>query len=539
MKIKISPIWFFSTALLLGCVMPQTNQQALHKDVFISPQETLTSPSSEPVSVQAENDIPNEIAPASEEDLPNSLPNEKARPYIDEALSFCAQSQELWEKGDPQGALRLLDQAYALILKIDKKTQPDLIKEKEKLRLMISKRIIEIYTSRKNSISGHRRAIPVVMNSHVEAEIQYLLKGSFFKTAYQRSGKYRDQIEEALKKAGLPPELSWLPLIESGYNVRALSPARALGLWQFIPSTGYKYNLKRDTYIDERMDPVKSTQAAIAYLKELHQMFGDWATVLAAYNCGEARVLSVIRSQSINYLDDFWDLYTKLPKETARYVPMFLATLHILDNKEKYGLNALQPESPLEYETVAVTKQISLKTASDYMDIPHNQLIELNPELRQDVLPENKYDLRVPVGKGEMLLSKQDEIPETTLPPQAVEAAYAYHRMKKGESLSTVASHYGCDVKELMRVNNLSRQNYIVAGKIIKVPRGEQDQKAPVAASISKRKHSRDKNYVVKKGDSLWSIAKKHGTTTGKIRKLNKLSNAKLDVGQVITIPET
>ena len=122
-------------------------------------------------------------------------------------------------------------------------------------------------------------------------------------------------------------------------------PARALGLWQFIPSTGYRYNLNRDKYIDERLDPDKATRGAIEYLRELHEMFGDWATVLAGYNCGENR-LRTIQSQNINYLDNFWDLYERLPRETARYVPRFLATLHIISSPEKYGLNAVPVSRP-------------------------------------------------------------------------------------------------------------------------------------------------------------------------------------------------
>jgi membrane-bound lytic murein transglycosylase D len=141
-------------------------------------------------------------------------------------------------------------------------------------------------------------------------------------------------ILEKLEAAGLPAELSWLPLIESGFKVKALSRARALGLWQFIPSTGYKFGLKRDQYIDERIDFEKSSDAAIAYLKELHNIFGDWSTVLAAYNCGEGRVLRVIRTQNINYLDDFWDLFGRLPFETARYVPRFLAAAPVAQGIE-------------------------------------------------------------------------------------------------------------------------------------------------------------------------------------------------------------
>ncbi|MFA9498729.1 MAG: lytic transglycosylase domain-containing protein, partial [Deltaproteobacteria bacterium] len=274
----------------------------------------------------------------------NSIPGEKIQPVLDEALVFCEAAQDFWQKGELENALEALDHAYALILGIETDDADKLFQQKEDLRFMIAKRILEIYASRNIVINGNYNAIPLVMNKHVQKEIARFTQNSekkFFIESYQRSGKYRSYIVSALKEAGLPVELSWLPLIESGFKVNALSKARALGLWQFIPSTGYKFGLKRDKFIDERIDPVKSTQAAIAYLKELHQIFGDWSTVLAAYNCGEGRVLRVIRTQNINYLDNFWDLYERLPLETARYVPRFIATLHIIQNKEKYGLDSI------------------------------------------------------------------------------------------------------------------------------------------------------------------------------------------------------
>jgi len=161
------------------------------------------------------------------------------------------------------------------------------------------------------------------MNDHVAREIRSLqtVERNFFIDSYYRSGMYRPHIVAQMKKAGLPEDLSWLPLIESGFKVKALSRARALGLWQFIASTGYRFDLRRDRWVDERMDLERSTDAAINYLTTLHDLFGDWTTVLAAYNCGEANVLRVIRQQHVNYLDNFWDLYTRLPAETARYVP--------------------------------------------------------------------------------------------------------------------------------------------------------------------------------------------------------------------------
>ncbi|MBW2657657.1 MAG: lytic transglycosylase domain-containing protein, partial [Deltaproteobacteria bacterium] len=236
---------------------------------------------------------------------------QKIQTDLDEALELCEVSQVYWQEGELENAVEALDRAYALILNVNTTNRPKLIQQKEDLRFMISKRILEIYASRNIVVNGNHNAIPIVINRHVQAEIDLFTKGRerrFFIESYRRSGRYRDKIVNALKAAGLPEELSWIPLIESGFKVNALSRARALGLWQFIPSTGYKFGLQRNKFIDQRMDPEKSTRAAIEYLKELHRIFGDWSTVLAAYNCGEGRVLKVIRSQNVNYLDNFWDL---------------------------------------------------------------------------------------------------------------------------------------------------------------------------------------------------------------------------------------
>ena len=269
---------------------------------------------------------------------------------LDSALEFCQASNDFWEQGDLDNAIDALDQAYSLILKISPGQTPEILQQREDLRVTISKRIIEVYSSRFTVANGIHKVIPLEMNRHVERALK-VFKGKergFFLRAYRRSGKYRPAIVKALREAGLPEELSWLPLIESGYKVRALSRARALGMWQFIASTGYKYGLKRDRWTDERMDPEKSTKAAIAYLKELHQIFGDWTTALAAYNCGEGRVLNRIRSQRINYLDNFWDLYERLPWETAFYVPKFLAVLHIVNDPKKHGFTLPPVEDPVE-----------------------------------------------------------------------------------------------------------------------------------------------------------------------------------------------
>ncbi len=464
----------------------------------------------------------------------NSLSGEKIQPVLDEALDFCQAAQDFWQKGELENALEALDHAYALILGIETDDSAKLIQQKEDLRFMIAKRILEIYASRNIVINGNYKAIPLVMNKHVQNEIVRFTQNSekkFFIESYKRSGKYRAQIVSALKEAGLPVELSWLPLIESGFKVNALSKARALGMWQFIPSTGYKFGLNRDKFIDERIDPVKSTQAAIAYLKELHQIFGDWSTVLAAYNCGEGKVLRVIRTQNINYLDNFWDLYERLPLETARYVPRFIATLHIIQNKEKYGLDSISLDAPLEFETVTLSKQVHLKNVATGIDIPLKTLVELNPELRYQILPQDQYPLRVPPGKGDLLLAELEKIP-VSYPPQR---AYVYHRIRPSESLSTIARQYHTSVNRIKRANNLYRSNLIVAGKTLKIPR--RGTVVYPSKTFTQTQHGVPSSHVVRSGDSLWIIAKRYDTTTKKIQELNNLSTTRLHIGQVLKIP--
>jgi membrane-bound lytic murein transglycosylase D len=366
-----------------------------------------------------------------------------------------------------------------------------------------------------------------------------LFKGKereFFLRAYQRSGRYRPAIVEALKEAGLPEELSWLPLIESGFKVRALSRARALGLWQFIASTGYKFGLKRNQWIDERMDPEKSTQAAIAYLKELHQIFGDWSTVLAAYNCGERRVLNHIQRQKINYLDNFWDLYMRLPRETAFYVPKFLAVLHILNDPHAHGFQLPPVDDPLQKEEVTINKQLHLKTIAKPLEIDYEGLRNLNPELRHQLTPPGPYALKVPVGKGEILLAKLDDIPVWKPPVHA----YTIHKVRRGESLSVIARRYRTSVNAIMAMNGLKSRNYVKAGWRLKIPvRGTASTREPVALMKTAILRGEILEYVVRKGDSLWKIANRFGTTTKAIKSLNHLDNSLLRIGQVLKIPPT
>jgi len=483
--------------------------------------------------------------PPSESSENNPLPpapqpqKKSDQEMLDSALEFCETANYFWERGELDNALNALDQSYSLILKVNPEDAAEILQQRDDLRFTISKRIIEVYASRFTVANGYKKPIPLVMNRHVERALS-LYKGrdrQFFIDAYVRSGRYRPAIVSALRDAGLPEELSWLPLIESGFKIRALSRARALGLWQFIASTGYKFGLTRDQWVDERMDPEKATKAAIGYLKELHQIFGDWETVLAAYNCGEGRVLRCIRTQKINYLDNFWDLYPRLPVETAWYVPKFMAVLHILSDPEAHGFDLPPVQEEIETEQVTFDKQVHMKAVSKHLQVPYELLRDLNPALRHSCTPSRPYALKVPKGKGAVLLSELDDIPVYRPPVPA----YVVHRVRKGECLSLIARRYRTSVRAIMALNGLNSRSYIKVGWRLKIPTRRTYaslRKTSSPAPSRPQVKGRAIEYVVRKGDSLWKIANRFATTTEAIQSFNNLNTTRLHIGQVLLIPQ-
>ncbi len=477
---------------------------------------------------------------AADDAVPPEQTEKSDQEQLDLALELCQLSNEHWEKGDLDNALSALDEAYGLILKVSPTQDPNLLQQKEDLRFTISKRIIEYYSARFKVANGFHSEIPVVMNRHVEEALQ-MFKGplkDFFTEAYQRSGRYRPAIVEALKEAGLPEELSWLPFIESGFKVRALSKARALGMWQFIASTGYKYGLKRDKWFDERMNIEKSTGAAIAYLKELHQIFGDWTTALAAYNCGEGTVLRCIQTQRVNYLDNFWDLYQKLPRETAFYVPQFQAVLHIINNPEQHGFTLPPVEEPQAYEEVMVDKQVHMEDVAKILGVPDTVMKDLNAELRHHATPDRRHALKVPAGKGPTLLAQLKEIPAWSTPTPI----YEVHQVRKGETLPVLASRYGASVNEIMAANGFKRGKRLSVGAKIKIPilepAGHRNQaRRPGAPEISAKPAGQYATHVVKPGETLSKIARQFNTTINALRSVNALKGDALRIGQTLKVP--
>ena len=231
------------------------------------------------------------------------------------------------------------------------------------------------------------------------AVFQTNLRG-FFDQALDRGARYVSTMTDILVREGLPAELAYLPLIESGYRPTAVSPAGAAGPWQFIPETGRRYGLRIDSLVDERRDPIKSTHAAVQYLKDLHDMFGDWELSLAAYNSGEYRVARILAETDAG---DYWDMRSRgyLPSETSQYVPRFLAAVKIASAPESYGFDS-PAHQPLHFELVNVDRQVSLRTAGRLCGVSASELADLNPELRRGITPSG-YALRVPTGAAEPL----------------------------------------------------------------------------------------------------------------------------------------
>ncbi len=459
-----------------------------------------------------------------------------AQRRIDQALELCNYAQQMWEEGKLEEALTSLDSAYYSIIEIDSQASAEFNQQKEDIRYLISKRILEIYASRQIVVNGQHNEIPIILNQYVKKEIKRLTgpERKFFVQSLERSQMYRPFIVAELKKAGLPEEISWLPLIESGFKIRALSKARALGLWQFIPSTGYKFGLSRNYYIDERLDPEKATIAAIAYLKALHNLFGDWTTALAAYNCGESRVLRIIRKQKINYLDNFWDLFQSLPRETSRYVPRFLATLHIINNLDKYNITVDNSLLPVKFKTCEIKKQVRLQDIAKEINVSSKSLKDLNPELRYALLPAETYQLKIPEEKVQLFLSKIDEI-KTTYSPSPM---YVYHRVRRGDTLSGIARKYRTSMRAISVANHLNRRHTIIAGKVLKIPSRNNNIRSQAIAS-HKIKPGKTLKYKVRRGDNLWNIARKFGTTTKTIMIVNKLPTTALSIGQRLYITAT
>lgn len=360
---------------------------------------------------------------------------------------------------------------------------------------------------------------------------------NYFSAWLARSTRYRPFIEKELHKAGLPKDLVFLAMIESGYNPSAYSTADAAGLWQFIEETGRRYGLQVDSYVDERREPEKATKAAIKYLTKLYNDFGDWHLAVAAYNAGEKRIENAINNYNTT---DFWEIAASegIYLETKRYVPKLIAAIIIARNPEKYGFTDVDYQKPHSYDLIDVPAGTDLRAVAATADTSVKQLRALNNELLKNQTPPKggDYTLRIPAGTKELVAANLDK-----LYPVAT-TTYLTHTVKKGETLTQICGLYNINKTTLLKANNL-RAAGLKQGLRLRIPSTEtkfvvlNKENQP---NMSEVKGGAEKQVVLhqmKANDTLSKIAKQYQVPVQSIMQWNKISDQrKVKKGQQITL---
>ncbi|MBN2660993.1 MAG: LysM peptidoglycan-binding domain-containing protein [Tannerellaceae bacterium] len=418
------------------------------------------------------------------------------------------------------------------------------------------------------------RMIPMVYNPIVRNCIELYAgrKRGLVRYMLGMADFYFPLIEQKLDAYGLPLELKYLAVVESALNPVALSRVGACGLWQFMLPTGKSYGLEINSLLDERRDPVKATDAACRYFKDMYAIYGDWNLVIASYNCGPGNVNKAIRRSGGKR--DFWEIFPYLPKETRSYVPLFIAANYIMNYFCDHNLCPVQTTLPLATDTVMVNKMIHLQQVSDVLHVDLQQLRALNPQYKRDIVPGNSAPavLKLSASDSYAFVDMEDSISKyraeeflANLIPDAVNGETetsdtrerVTHVVKRGENLYTISNRYGVSAKDVRKWNKL-KSSKLAKGKrlILFIDNGGVRLADKPADTGSKTKMNPDKSdpvvkdskkkdagnnfvsYKVKSGDSLYTISKKYpGVTARVIQQTNGLANSDIRPGQVLKIP--
>src|SRR6516164_3608512 len=368
--------------------------------------------------------------------------------------------------------------------------------------------------------------LPLMLNDQVAMYINYFSSPKGRPTlehGLARAGKYRDMISQTLKQAGVPQDLIYLAMAESGFQPLAVSRAGARGMWQFMAGRGSEYGLDRNWWVDERQDPVQSTKAAARHLKDLYDEFGDWYLAMAAYNTGPGNIQHAV--EHTGYAD-FWELYKRgvLPQETRNYVPIIVAVTIMAKNPAQYGLENVVPEKPVPMDQVSINYPVDLRLVAECLDTSASSLQDLNPSLLRMTTPKDQtFTLNLPPG------TKDKYETAITLIPPDMRTFWRYHRVEYGETLGSIARKYHTSTGVIEEANNLSSDEVTVGSKLI-IPI------APGQAGDAVVYSHKATRYKVRRGDTLGSIADDFEVPVDKVRKWNHLKGNTVAVGRTLLI---
>lgn len=372
---------------------------------------------------------------------------------------------------------------------------------------------------------------------------RYVRYHEHFEKNIENARPYLHYVVEELSKRNMPLELALLPVIESAYKPTALSPKKAVGLWQFMPATGKLYGLKQNWWYDGRLDVSASTDAALDYLQRLHrQMDGDWLKALAAYNCGEGRLARAERKNiELGKPTDFWSL--DLPRETRNYVPKLLAISTIVANAEKYSVQLPEIEDKPYLAEVHTGSQIELSLAAEIAGMPASKLRYLNPGFRRWATdPKGPHRLLLPADKVEHFNRRLSAISPDKRVPSLKNGKILQYRIRKGDTLSRIAKTYGTSVRALCSMNNIGKHQVLRPGKDLVVPAGQNDIPAYVASNNTAGKNPHNAKVIkhkVRRGETLGHIADRYNVSVATLTRANRIGKrSTLSIGQKLLIPK-
>jgi membrane-bound lytic murein transglycosylase D len=381
-----------------------------------------------------------------------------------------------------------------------------------------------IVAKAKIDLATTKSDLPLVVNDYVAAYINFFAntqKGhNTLLHAFERSGRYRTMIQRVMADEGVPQDLIYLAVAESGFQPRAINPrSRAGGMWQFMPYGNY--GLTRNTAIDERFDPEKSTRAYARYMKFLYDQLGDWYLAMAAYDWGAGNVQRAV--EKTGYAD-FWELYKRnnLPGETKNYVPEILAAIIIANHPTQYGFDEITLDAPVVTDTLTINYSVDLRLVSDLVDAPIDELEALNPSLLRLTTPaDTSFDLHLPAGAALVYQRKIEQIPE------AKRSSWRYHAVVAEDTLASVARTYRVSIADLAAANQMRESDGLEGVEALIVP-------VPPSATPS----SRGLLYTTRKGDTLVSIADRFGVSLSQLRRWNNLTGVKVAPGRRLHVAE-